>query len=137
MSAFTVEDVVRGTKGALVGGDLTVPVTRVSIDTRTLQVGEAFFAIRGHQRDGHAYLSEAVGRGAACLVVHGLPDDLPPGVAVVFVEDTTRALGRFAAWHRGHFDIPVAAITGSVGKTSTKEMAAAVLGALGPVLKPP
>jgi UDP-N-acetylmuramoyl-tripeptide--D-alanyl-D-alanine ligase len=136
MPSFTVEEVVRGTKGALVGGDLSVPVAAVSIDSRTLGVGEAFFAIRGHRLDGHAFLAEAVGRGAACLVVHSLPDDLPPGVAVVFVEDTTRALGRFAAWHRARFAIPMAAVTGSAGKTSTKEMMAAVLEALGPVLKP-
>jgi UDP-N-acetylmuramoyl-tripeptide--D-alanyl-D-alanine ligase len=133
---FTVEDVVRGTRGALVGGDLSVPVTAVSVDSRTLGVGEAFFAIRGHRLDGHRFLPEAVGRGASCCVVSSLPDDLPAGVAVVFVDDTTRALGRFAAWHRARFGLPVAAVTGSAGKTSTKEMMAAVLEALGPVLKP-
>jgi UDP-N-acetylmuramoyl-tripeptide--D-alanyl-D-alanine ligase len=136
MPAFTVEDVVRGTRGALVGGDLSVPVTAVALDSRALGVGEAFFAIRGHHLDGHAFLPDAVGRGAACLVVHSLPDDVPAGVAVVFVDDTTRALGRFAAWHRARFAVPVAAVTGSAGKTSTKEMMAAVLEALGPVLKP-
>ena len=132
----TVEDVVRGTQGALVGGDLGVPVTGVSIDSRTLEVGEAFFAIRGHRLDGHGYLRDAVARGAACVVVHALPDDLPASVAAVLVDDTTRALGRFAAHHRARFTLPVAAVTGSNGKTTTKEMMAAVLGALGPVLKP-
>jgi UDP-N-acetylmuramoyl-tripeptide--D-alanyl-D-alanine ligase len=136
MPAFIVEDVVRGTRGALVGGDLSVPVSAVSVDSRRLAVGEAFFAIRGHRLDGHAFLPEAVGRGASCLVVHRLPHDPPPGVAIVFVEDTTCALGRFAAWHRARFTIPVAAVTGSAGKTSTKEMMASVLGGLGPVLKP-
>jgi UDP-N-acetylmuramoyl-tripeptide--D-alanyl-D-alanine ligase len=136
MPAFIVEDVVRGTRGALVGGDLSVPVSAVSVDSRRLAVGEAFFAIRGHRLDGHAFLPEAVERGASCLVVHGLPHDPPPGVAIVFVDDTTRALGRFAAWHRTRFTIPVAAVTGSAGKTSTKEMMASVLGGLGPVLKP-
>jgi UDP-N-acetylmuramoyl-tripeptide--D-alanyl-D-alanine ligase len=136
MPAFIVEDVVRGTRGALVGGDLSVPVSAVSVDSRRLAVGEAFFAIRGHRLDGHAFLSEAVERGASCLVVQGLPHDPPPGVAIVFVDDTTRALGRFAAWHRTRFTIPVAAVTGSAGKTSTKEMMASVLGGLGPVLKP-
>ena len=81
---FTVEDVVRGTQGALVGGDLGVPVSGVSIDTRTLPVGAAFFAIKG-QNDGHHYLKDATTRGAACLVVHTLPDDLPATVAVVLV----------------------------------------------------
>ncbi len=136
MPALTVEDVVRGTQGALVGGDLGVPVTGVSIDSRTLGIGEAFFAIRGPHLDGHTFLRDAAARGASCLVVHSLPDDLPPSVPAVLVDDTTRALGRLAAYHRARFTVPVAAVTGSNGKTTTKEMMAAVLGALGPVLKP-
>jgi UDP-N-acetylmuramoyl-tripeptide--D-alanyl-D-alanine ligase len=136
MAALSVEDVVRGTQGALVAGDLGVPVTGVSIDSRTLGIGEAFFAIRGPNRDGHGYLRDAAARGAACLVVHNLPDDLPPSVPTILVDDTTRALGRLAAYHRARFTGPVAAVTGSNGKTTTKEMMAAVLAALGPVLKP-
>ena len=136
MPMLTVEDVVRGTQGALIGGDLAVPVTGVSIDTRTLGVGEAFFAIRGHHLDGHAFLDDAAARGAACLVVSSLPDDLGTAAPVVLVDDTTRALGRLAAYHRARFTLPVAAVTGSNGKTTTKEMMASVLGALGPVLKP-
>jgi UDP-N-acetylmuramoyl-tripeptide--D-alanyl-D-alanine ligase len=136
MSVRTVQDVVRGTQGALVGGDLGVPVAGVSIDSRTLRVGEAFFAIRGHRLDGHHFLPDAVTRGASCLVVDRLPDELPASTSTVLVDDTTRALGRLAAHHRAQFTIPVAAVTGSNGKTTTKEMMAAVLGGLGPVLKP-
>jgi UDP-N-acetylmuramoyl-tripeptide--D-alanyl-D-alanine ligase len=136
MRMRTVEDVVRGTQGALVGGDLGVPLTGVSIDSRTLKVGEVFFAIRGHRLDGHRYLKDATASGASCLVIDTLPDDLPASVSAVLVEDTTRALGRFAAYHRARFTLPVAAVTGSNGKTTTKEMMAAILGALGPVLKP-
>src|SRR5262245_8823861 len=135
MAPFTVEDIVRGTRGALIGGDLGIPVAGVSIDSRSLGVGEVFFAIRGHQLDGHRYVREAAGRGASCLVVHTVSDDLPHAVATVLVDDTTEALGRFAAWHRARFAVPVAAVTGSNGKTTTKEMMAAVLRALGPVLK--
>src|SRR5262245_2929638 len=136
MAARTIRDIVRDTQGALVGGDLSVPVSGVSIDSRTLNVGDVFFAIRGHRLDGHDYLRDAASRGASCLVVHTLPDDLPASVPLVLVEETTRALGRLAAHHRGTFAIPVAAVTGSNGKTTTKEMMASVLGALGPVLKP-
>ena len=128
MSSFTVQDIIRATRGALVGGDLGVLVTGVSIDTRTLAVGEAFFAIKGHRLDGHDYLGDAAARGAGCLIVHALPDDVPAGVPLVMVDDTTKALGRLAAWHRSRFDIPVVAITGSNGKTTTKEMVAGVLG---------
>ena len=136
MATRTVQDVVRGTQGALVGGDLGVPVAGVSIDSRTLNVGEVFFAIHGHQLDGHRFVPDAVARGASCLVVDTLPDELPASVSAVLVDDTTRALGRFAAYHRALFTVPVAAVTGSNGKTTTKEMMASVLGALGPVLKP-
>jgi UDP-N-acetylmuramoyl-tripeptide--D-alanyl-D-alanine ligase len=136
MPAFTVEEIVRGTRGALLAGDLGIAVSGVSIDSRSLQVGEAFFAIHGERLDGHAFLRDSVGRGAGCLVVDTVPDELPAGVPLVLVDDTTQALGRVGAWHRSRFSIPVAAVTGSNGKTATKELMASVLGALGPVLRP-
>ena len=136
MPPFTVQDIVRATQGALVAGDLAVPVTGVSIDSRTLGVGEAFFAIEGHRLDGHAFLADAAGRGAACLVVHALHDDIPANVPLVLVEDTTKALGRLAAFHRARFSVPVVAVTGSNGKTTTTELAAAVLGTRLHVLRP-
>src|SRR5436309_2852284 len=136
MPPFTVQDIVRATRGALVAGDLGVPVTGVSIDSRALGVGEAFFAIRGHRLDGHAFLADAAGRGAACLVVDTLHDDAPANVPLVLVEDTTKALGLLAAYHRARFSIPLVAVTGSNGKTTTKELIAGVLGVRWHVLKP-
>ncbi|HEV8586356.1 MAG TPA: UDP-N-acetylmuramoyl-tripeptide--D-alanyl-D-alanine ligase [Methylomirabilota bacterium] len=136
MAQFSVQDLVRATEGALVNGDLAVPITGVSIDSRTLQVGEAFFAIVGHRLNGHAFLADAAARGAACVVVHALPDEPPANVPLVLVEDTTRALGRLAGWHRARFDVPVVAITGSIGKTTAKELTAAVLATRWEVLKP-
>lgn len=136
MTAFTVQEIVRATQGALVVGDLGVRVAGVSIDSRTLGVGEAFVAIRGHRLDGHAFLAEAAARGASCLVVHALPDRYPAELPLVLVEDTTRALGRLGAWHRGRFAIPVVAVTGSNGKTTTKELAAAVIAVGRRVLRP-
>ncbi len=136
MATFTVQDIVRAAQGALVTGDLGVPVTGVSIDSRTIGVGDAFFAIRGHRLDGHAFLADAAGRGASCVVVHTLPDEAPANVPLVLVEDTTRALGRLGAWHRGKFQIPVVGVTGSNGKTTTKELVAGVLATRWNVLKP-
>lgn len=136
MAAFTVQDIVRATQGALVVGDLAVPVSGVGIDSRNLGIGEAFFAIQGHRLDGHDFVAEAASRGAACLVVHHVPDPVPAAVPLVLVEDTTRALGRVAAYHRQRFAIPVVAVTGSNGKTTTKEMIAAVLSVRWRVLKP-
>src|SRR5712691_5175135 len=136
MATFTVQEIVRATQGALVVGDLGVPVTGVSIDSRTLGVGEAFFAIVGHRLDGHDFIADAASRGAACVVAQNVPDHIPAGVPFVLVEDTTRALGRLAARHRAKFALPLVAVTGSNGKTTTKEMMAAVLAARGKVLKP-
>src|SRR5262249_62024666 len=120
----------------LVAGDLGVPISGVSVDSRSLGVGEAFFAIRGNRLDGHAFLAEAASRGAACLVVDTLHDDVPAHVPLVLVEDTTRALGALAAFHRARFSIPVVAVTGSNGKTTTKELIAGVLGGRWDVLEP-
>jgi UDP-N-acetylmuramoyl-tripeptide--D-alanyl-D-alanine ligase len=130
-----VQDIASATGGALVAGDLGVSVTGVSIDSRTLDVGDAFFAIAGHQHDGHRYVADAAARGASCLVVHALPDDPPATVSLVLVDDTTRALGRFAARHRQRHAIPLVAVTGSNGKTTTKELIAAVLGTRWTVLR--
>lgn len=123
------------TGGALVAGDLTLPVAGVSIDSRTLEIGEAFFAIRGHWHDGHDHVGEAAARGACCVVVHALPDDPPASVPLVLVDDTTVALGRLAARHRARFAIPLVAVTGSNGKTTTKELIAAALATRFSVLK--
>jgi len=136
MPPFTVQDIVRATQGALVTGDLAVPVSGVSIDSRTLGVGEAYVAIRGHRLDGHSFLADAASRGASCLVVHSLHDDTPASVPLVLVEDTTRSLGLLAASHRARFSLPVVAVTGSNGKTTAKELVAAVLGTRWNVLKP-
>jgi UDP-N-acetylmuramoyl-tripeptide--D-alanyl-D-alanine ligase len=136
MPPFTVQDIIRATQGALVAGDLAVPVTGVSIDSRSLMVGQAFVAIRGHRLDGHQFLAEAATRGAACLIVHTMPESVPDAVPLVMVEDTTVALARLAAWHRSRFRIPVVAITGSNGKTTTKEMIGAILATRWRTLRP-
>src|SRR5262249_60705707 len=120
MATFTVQDLVRATQGALVVGDLAVPVSGIAIDSRSLGVGEAFFAIQGHRLDGHDFVAEAASRGASCLVVHHVPDPIPAGVPLILVEGTTRALGHIAAYHRHRLPIPVLAVTRSTGKARTQ-----------------
>jgi len=135
---LTLAELVRGTQGALVGGRLDTLVTGVSIDSRTCRPGDAFFAIRGAHQDGHAFVGHARLRGAACAVT----TRIPPGLGaegdfpVVLVDDTTAALQRLGLAHRRRFTIPVVAITGSNGKTTTKELVATVLSARRRVLKP-
>lgn len=130
-----LRDVAAWTGGEPIAGPPGARFTGVSIDTRTLRPGELFVAIRGPNRDAHAFLEEAVARGAAGLVVERGRGELPTGVPVVAVEDTTRALGALAAGHRARFRGVVVGITGSNGKTTTKEMCAAILGARAACLK--
>lgn len=134
---FGVGDLVAWSGGELLLGDPSARFAAVSIDTRTLPAGALFFAIRGPRHDAHAFLAEAARLGAGGLVVESGPvaADLPTGLPVVRVDDTTRALGAVAAGHRSGFSGPVVAITGSNGKTTTKEMCAAILAVAGPCLK--
>jgi UDP-N-acetylmuramoyl-tripeptide--D-alanyl-D-alanine ligase len=110
-----------------------VPLSSVSIDSRTLAPGALFVAIEGPRFDGHAFLAQARERGAAAALVHRDAD--AAGLPVLRVTDTTRALADLAAAVRAAAAIPVAAITGSAGKTTTKEMTAGLLGTRGAVLK--
>lgn len=101
-------------------------VNQISIDTRTLEKGSLFVAIKGERFDGHDYIKQAVANGAAIVMVRE-GTNLPEKVPAIFVPDTLEALGKLAHEYRKLFKIPVVAVTGSVGKTSTKEMIAAIL----------
>lgn len=100
----------------------------ITTDSRRLQAGEVFVALRGEQFDGHDFVAQAVAQGAIAAVVDRAypPGDLP----VLQVEDTLAAYQAISHWWRNQFTIPVIAVTGSVGKTTTKELIAAVLGML-------
>jgi UDP-N-acetylmuramoyl-tripeptide--D-alanyl-D-alanine ligase len=100
--------------------------TEISTDTRSLRPGALFVALRGERFDGHAHLAAAATAGAAAAVVHA---DTPPvaGLALIPVPDTLRAYGDLAHARRRTIGGPVVAVTGTNGKTSTKEMLAAVL----------
>ncbi len=136
--AFRVEDALRWTGGALVVGDAQTICSGVSIDSRTCERGQLFFAIVGPSHDGHDFVRAALDRGVSALVVErgrALPGT--PAVPVIAVDDTTRALGALAAGHREGFHGPLVAITGSNGKTTTKEMCAAILSVRGPCHRTP
>ena len=118
-------------------------VTGVSTDTRTLKPGEVFVALEGERFDGHDHVSEAFERGASGAVVDrrrtaGLVRTGQGSEGCLLaVDSTVRALGRMARHYRRRFDVPVIAITGSSGKTTVKEMTAAVLGRRFRILKTP
>jgi len=129
-----VVDLLAATGGRLVTGKAERALTGVSIDSRTLNEGELFVAIVGPRVDGHDFIGDAAQRGAAAALVS---EDVavPAGLDVVRVADTTQALAALARYVRRNATLPVVAITGSTGKTTTKEMVAALLAASGPVLK--
>lgn len=99
-------------------------ITHVSIDTRTLVAGDVYIAIQGEAQDGHDYVLAAKEKGAlAAIVSRKMPYDIPQ----IVVRNTTEALGKIAAYWRQQFSIPIIAITGSVGKTTTRNMVAKIL----------
>lgn len=137
---LTAGEVAHAMNGRLLAGDATRPLDRVSIDSRTLQPGDLFFAIHGERFDGHTYVPAVLKAGAAAIVIARRdvlgPDDAPgaakagaadPAPVVIQVDDTTRALQALARTVRRLSGARVVAITGSAGKTTTKEVTAEFL----------
>lgn len=118
MSLWTAQEAAKATNGKAKGD---WACTGISIDTRTLEPGDLFVALKD-QRDGHDFVRQALEKGAAAALVSYLPEDLPPGAPLLLVDDVLAALERLGAAGRARTKARVAAITGSVGKTSTKEM---------------
>ena len=127
--SWTLGELARACGGELRGADAT-EIKSVSTDTRTLGPGALFVAVKGDSFDGHDFLTEAARAGAAAVLVAHAPG---AGVSLpaIVVGDTVAALGQLARAHRARFAGPVVAITGSNGKTTTKELCARVLEAAG------
>ncbi len=127
-------EIAEATGGRLLRGGPAATVTGVSIDSRTIGAGQLFVAVKGPRFDGHDFLAAAAERGAAAALVHR-DAQAPDPLALVRVADTTEALKDLGRHVRTKAALPVVAITGSAGKTTTKEMTAALLATRGPVLK--
>lgn len=102
-------------------------ITNISTDSRTAVEGTAFFALKGEKFDGHDFARVACDNGASVLILQHPVEGLPADVPVIQVEDTLAAYQELALYHRRKFSIPVVAITGSNGKTSTKDLVASAL----------
>ncbi|HEY8463690.1 MAG TPA: UDP-N-acetylmuramoyl-tripeptide--D-alanyl-D-alanine ligase [Bacillota bacterium] len=126
MVEFTIGEIVSAVGGTLVQGDPGLTVRGVSTDSRQLRPGELFIALQGERFDGHRFVKAAADSGAAAVIVMQ-PVAAPDGLAVIRVTDTLAALGALARAHRSRFEIPLIAITGSNGKTTTKDLIAAIL----------
>ena len=127
MKPFTLRDALNAVNGRYFGNEaaLDSDIDRVTSDSRTAGTGALFIALKGTRVDGHDFMAGCIRAGAvACLTEREPTLQERPAIQV---DSTLRATGALAAWHRARFAIPVIGITGSVGKTTTKEMIAAVL----------
>jgi UDP-N-acetylmuramoyl-tripeptide--D-alanyl-D-alanine ligase len=135
-ATFTIPEILAATRGALVQPGAWDTFCGVSTDSRTCQTGELFIPLSGERHDGHEFIPKALSRGVRAILVEkrifvgaGLSPatPAPPEVTVIAVNDALTALGDLARAWRVRFNVPLVGITGSCGKTTTKEMIAAVL----------
>ncbi len=126
MTGMTIEKALRACGGRYCGeSELTKELGRVVIDSREIRPGDLFVAYKGEKVDGHDFISAALDKGAACCLAERVPEGESRGVIVV--SDVQSALEDIAAAYRDTLSLPIVGITGSVGKTSAKEMISSVL----------
>lgn len=127
MDATTIQTITAWSGGQLVAGAGGDKITVVCTDTRALKAGDFFVALRGENFDAHTFVAEAARRGAAGAMVEQVPANLPPGFAIVLVADALAALQKLAANYRQALPLQAVGLTGSNGKTSTKDLTMSVL----------
>lgn len=131
MISMKVSHVIRECQGKLVCGDENLVLQHFSNDTRTIQEGDVYLGIRGENFDGNSFYVEALSKGASCCILDSfIEEELPEEYrdrTIILVKDTVLALQQLATYKRNQLSIPVVAVTGSAGKTSTKDMIAEVL----------
>lgn len=132
---FTITEIAAITGGDI-RGELQGGVSGVSTDSRAVEPGHLFVPLRGERFDGHDFIPQVIDMGIRVVLADRAPQsELPAPVTIIVVSDTLKALGDLAAAHRRRFTLPLIGITGSNGKTTTKEMLAAILEQTGPGLK--
>ncbi|MBN1106084.1 MAG: UDP-N-acetylmuramoyl-tripeptide--D-alanyl-D-alanine ligase [Deltaproteobacteria bacterium] len=127
---ITAKEIAEATGGHLFRGSGETAFTCLGTDSRQVVPGQIFWALKGERHDGHDFAAEAIRGGSAGVVIQTeRSQEIPSGAqaAIIAVTDTLEALGQLAMWWRHRYPIPVAVITGSVGKTTTKEMASTIL----------
>ncbi|MBQ9166330.1 MAG: UDP-N-acetylmuramoyl-tripeptide--D-alanyl-D-alanine ligase [Oscillospiraceae bacterium] len=136
MEALTVSEILEATGGRLLAHfDEFAAITEVDTDSRTMHENSLFVPLVGENFDGHRYLEQALDKGALGCLTQNEVSDCRPDRFYIQVEDTMTALGNLARFYRNKFDIKVVGVTGSVGKTTTKDMVASVLSRKYSVLK--
>ena len=129
MEKIYVKEILEAVGGQLLGNvdAESTFVVNVQTDSRKAAAGDLFVAIVGERMDGHRFVPGAMEAGAEGCLVIAAPDSIPEGKFCVLVPDTAKAMGDLAAYYRRKLGLPVVAVTGSVGKTTTKDMVASVL----------
>ncbi len=129
MQFLKIEEIEKATGGELISGALyrETVIAGISTDSRKITPGCLFIPIQGERFDGHDYINQAFETGAAAVLTHRPKVDSGTEQVIIKVEDTSKAIRDIAAYYRQKFNIPFVGITGSVGKTSTKDMVADVL----------
>jgi len=135
MAEFTVDEVCLATHGKMIGSLYGDRFTGICTDTRKVKPGDLFIPLIGENFDGHNFINTAIAGGATGVLTSRSDLITDQSTTVIFVADTLLALQELACFHRKRFDIPIVAITGSNGKTTTKDMTAAVLASRFEVLK--
>ncbi len=125
---MTGTEIIKGTGGKLLAGELTATVSGVSIDSRTINSGEMFVAVKGPNFDGHDYIMQSLSKGASGLLLSGNWEGGNSDVLVIKVDNTTEALGKLANYVRNLHPLKLIGVTGSCGKTTTKNALARCLG---------
>ncbi|HAO94050.1 MAG: hypothetical protein A2X99_01100 [Deltaproteobacteria bacterium GWB2_55_19] len=133
---ISVQEIIDAIGGELIHGGSVLRANGVSTDSRKESCGAVFFALKGPSFDGHRFVSDALKRGASAAVIDGpVAGEIPANASVIRVKDTLFALGELGRYIRGLYNIPLIAISGSAGKTTTKEMTASILSQSRKVLK--
>lgn len=134
-----IEEILKATGGKLICGRRNLCIKDFSLDSRTLKKGDGFIAIKGNNFDGHWFIKKAIKQEASCIITQIKPEEelvtKAKDFALIEVADTIKALGDIAYYKRKKFNLPIIAISGSNGKTTTKEMIAWILSEKFKVLK--
>lgn len=122
MKKLTIEQITKAVKGELLQGDPKDEISGISTDSRKVSEGEVFFPLIGEQHDAHDFIPQALERGCRTFIISRKPEGLSGPLNIIQVDDTTKALQDLAAYYLSLFSMIKIGVTGSTGKTSTKEM---------------